>query len=1301
MKNVIPHFTAEALTSDRLHEDFPATALFLDISGFTAMTARLMVHGKEGAEVLSAILNSLFTDLIDAVGERGGFIATFAGDAFTALFPGPLSPAPVYAAQSLQKVFAARGRQQTRFGDFHLTAKVGLSFGQVSSGIVGARGQRAFYFRGPAVDGAAEAEHRASAGQTILDGTLQNELGSDVATSALADSYFVLDRVTRPEIDPPVPGPPDRPKEVLAEFVPQAVLELGLTGEFRSVVSVFLSLREPSAHEQVDQVAGAVLRAAGDYGGYFNSLDFGDKGCTILVLFGAPVAHEDDTVRAADFALRVASELGNGVRIGMTAGTVYAGPVGSERRATYTALGSVVNLSARLMASAAWGDVICDAAGAALPAHYQKESLGAKSYKGISEPVETFRLSGRAEVGAQAAFTGELIGRSTELAALEESVAPLEGRRFAGVLLLTGEAGCGKSRLLQEFAARLDGRATTATLPCDGILRKSLNPAVHHLALSLGTSDVRTPEEKKARFEQGFDTLLGELRATGHTQAVEIERELTRTKSLLAALLGIHYPGSLYEELDAQRRFENTLIALKDLFRARSLIRPLVLVFEDIHWLDSDTKTLLGALTRNMGAFPILIVAAGRNADDGSTPELGLDSETKVRHVELGAIPEGSRRDYVASKLGATPSEELARFIAGRAEGNPFYMEQYCLYLQANGLVTGTDVLNLKQAATDLPTGVNSLLTARLDRLRSELRMAVQAASILGRDFERELLGGMLANPDPSHLLSEGEGEQIWSPETARLYRFRQNLLRDAAYEMQLKERLRELHGMAAHLIESAGSDETRYADLAFHYEQAGDVPKTRHYLELAARHAQANYENERAIHFNERLLVYATSDEERVGVYEREAAVYDVLGRWDDAERVLELGLALTRDQGLAKRRAGVLTRFGEVCQKRGQYDRAVTLLEEAAGLARTAADPALEAGARTFLGRTRWSMGRYPEALASLEEAIDLRRRTDDRRGLALALYYAGVVDRDRGDYPAALRRYDESLALFREVGDRMLITYPVYDIGVIHLYQGRLDEALENFSQASDIYQEIGYQSGSSAALLNLGVIAGRRGRLSEAAAYYERSLQTAEELGEKLAIAYALFSIGTVHYQERDFPRTLHYFEKAFQIMKGIGARGYYGYVLSYLVCTYARMGQTAKALKAAVQHFRNIADTGSDVENGRTHLGVALALSRAGALQGPNSQQAADEIARATEVPPAARAHFERAIEKARAADYVITLLPALREFAAFLFANAPGEAALAGQCLKEAAARAQASGMSLELALIQRTAQENHVPLGS
>lgn len=1262
------------------------------------MTEELMKRGKEGAEVLSGILNTLFEDLIEAVYSRGGIISTFAGDAFTVLFPGEdkrtSAYAAAYSALAFQRFFARHGRQETRFGSFQLAAKVGLGLGEVKYGILGTKGLRAYYYRGEAVTACATAEAYASPGMIVATNVFcQAFHADDLELKATAEGFSQVLSLRRPEIDPPTPSAPDVSSEVLAEFFPQAVINFAETGEFRRVVSIFLSLQEPEGHTQLDTLIGGIRQTASEYGAYFNSLDFGDKGCTVLILFGAPVSHEDDSGRAGACALAIRDKLGQAVRGGITTGTVYAGMVGSQRRSTYTVLGDVINLSARLMMSADPGELLFDEGVLqSLPSSYESEAAGARQFKGIATPVSVFRLTGRGEGPVRSTmFSANLIGRTTELAELEGLLAPLSEGRFAGAVRVYGDAGCGKSHLLDQLARR-HPQYETVFLPADGILRKGFNPLLRHLAAFFEALISVGADDRRAHFETRFAAFLTELQGSADPRMPELADELRRTQSLLGALLGIHWPDSLYERLDPQRRFENTLIAIKDLFRARSLQRPLVIVFEDAQWLDEDTQALIETLSRRMDDFPLALIAVGRAGDDGGPPSVNFAEGTHITDLLLGSIPGDEHSAYLTERLGGTPDQELLDFIASKTEGNPFYMDQFCLYLTRNALIKSNGVMTLAAATEDLPGGVASLLTARLDRMPGDLRSTVQSASVLGRDFEADILAQMMGRTEVADLLMRGEKEQLWTKEEGGLFRFRQSLLRDAAYEMQLREKLRELHGRAGTLIEQIGADdETRFADLAFHFEAAESTTKAIVYLQKAADSAQKNYKNQRALDFYQRLLQYVETPSERTRILMRESEVYDVTGQWDRAIELLEQARAFTTgDEAMA---ASIKVRLGEVLQKQGNYEQAASLLEEAAETADRQKDGATAAAAFTFLGRTRWSMGRYEPAAAALERAIAQRRELSDDHGLALALYYAGVVDRDRGRYEAALQRYDESLSLFQKGQDRMYVTYPIYDLGVIALYRGDLTKALTYFEQANAIYEEVGYQSGRSAALLNLGVIEARSGRLDSALEFYQKSLALAEEIGERLAIAYTLFSIGTVHYQKEDFAATLEYFERAFAPMKAIGARGYYGYVYSYLSCAYARHGKPTKALRAALLHFRNIREVGSDVENGRTHLGVALALSALGNRLPPNAAAAVAEIAKETGLPGEPAAHFEKAISTAEAARFVTTLIPAQREYALYLLSlGTRAGRDRAASLIEQALVGARGAGMQLEVARLERDA---------
>ncbi len=1332
MKNLLPFFIQQRLHEETYEGSLPAHTMFMDISGFTPMTERLMQEGKEGAEILSAEINRLFTALIEAVYSRGGIITGFAGDAFTAIFDVEVGEKPLQileAAQEIQQIFNDHGHAETRFGNFQLQVKVGLSSGLVQWGITGSGGARCYYFRGPAIDGCAQSEQHCDSGEIILDDAIFAKYSDDERPSveakapgyhrfvelsvgterSVAEALSFFHRNEQRQIY----------TETALEFFPRAAIEAP-AGEFRNILCCFVSLRSPEDHDELDALAARLRELSDGYEGYFNNLDFGDKGGTALFVFGAPTSHEDDGSRAANFALEVRSSFGERVRIGLNYGTAFAGMIGSDIRCTYTVEGDAVNTAARLMTSAEWGEILTTAATAQfLGPLFACEDAGRREFKGKSEAIAVSKLTDRKEATFEDFDASLFVGREAELEELSKDFRTLlDDRRFAGVRYIYGEAGSGKSRFLHEVFAKYGApdasgdRVDFAFTHADGILKRSMNPFVNYFVTQFGTHEIDDPVARRDAVDGRITALLGQIEAMpvpddehlrGHRETVLAD--LWRTRSLLGYLVDADVSGSLYEQLDVKGRFENTLIAIKEYFKALALIRPTVIVLEDLHWVDSDSLSVIENMLRYVDELPLLVLVSGRYRDDGTRPRLRLVDDVVVRSVELSALEPPAVQELAGHRLGGEIAANLLQFIGERTRGNPFYITEFCTYLQQNELLANqAGVLDLADTnVADIPASVNALVTARIDRLSLELKEAVQIAAVLGREFDVRVLGRLLGREDIASVLEQGRSEQIWAPtEIQDVCTFQNGLLQEVAYEMQLRDRLRGIHGRAAEiLVERYGENPARAAEVAYHYEQAENDDGARRYYGLAADYAYDNYKSDKAQEFFDKLLDYAQDTDATIAILERKVNLLELTGRWDEALGIINDGLQLA---GEDQQKAGEWkARMGEVYQKKGDYDRAATYLFEAANLGKALNADRLLADAHGHLGRNYWSTGRYDKALECFDEAVEANRRLNDRRGIALSQYYAGVVYRDRNEYDRAMQLYNDSLRTFEEIGDRRYATYPLYDIGIIHQYQGRLAEAREYFEKTEKLYAEIGYRSGSSATLLNLGVIEMRRGEYDKALEYFAHALSVAEEIGESMAVGYTLFSIGTAYYHLHRYDETLKHFQQAFTIMRKIGARGYYGYVFAYLTCTFARTNKAAKALHAALQHLKNIQELGgSDVENGRTHLGIALVLAQGGKF-GPNARKLLDEIRSVTGLPDKADAYFEFAVQTARKAEYVMTLVPALREYGAYLAgraSRAPWFAERARDCLAEAHSLAQSMGLDGERVLIEEYAGSHGIEIG-
>ncbi|HSH04029.1 MAG TPA: adenylate/guanylate cyclase domain-containing protein, partial [Anaerolineae bacterium] len=360
MPKVVPEFILQQYVAGERSGEFGAVGLFVDVSGFTAVTNILMQHGNETAETLAIIMQSIFEPLIAAVYEQGGFITGFAGDAFTALFAGEveeMGARALAAGVKIQTVLNEQGLRQTDYGSFAFAVKQGLAVGDVQWGILEPDDEglpASYYFSGEAVDGCAEAEHQAKPGEIILTRAVADLLVDVIDYEPIGERFCRWERVVGvlPEV---MPIESAEPAEMWLKFVDEGVAAKVTDGEFRQVVSLFLNLKDIHTTEQLTIFMQSVFRLQKRYGGYLNHIDFGDKGCNLLLFWGMPSSFENDLERALNFVLAIPTVTPGTFRAGVTYQRMYAGLIGSVQRQVYSCYGQGVNLAARMMTAAPWG----------------------------------------------------------------------------------------------------------------------------------------------------------------------------------------------------------------------------------------------------------------------------------------------------------------------------------------------------------------------------------------------------------------------------------------------------------------------------------------------------------------------------------------------------------------------------------------------------------------------------------------------------------------------------------------------------------------------------------------------------------------------------------------------------------------------------------------------------------------------------------------------------------------------------------------------------------------------------------
>ncbi len=603
---------------------FQGAAMFLDVSGFTALSERLGQRGSTGTEELVGILNRFFEPAIDLVRGSGGEVVAFGGDAITAVWPGEGSlVAAAACAERLASLSRRRGQLHTSIGAFEFAVRIGVAAGSVDVAVEGRADRLVVLTHGDAIDRAVACEHEAALGSVVT----REEPGGYPAPG-VSGGRPPIGGVT-PSVDP---SPFAHP--VTVERVRRG--DTTLIDGHRRVTMVFAELPAVTPRtetEALDAVASsirAVVDAALDLGGEIIQITGGDKGTVALLTFGAPTSSPDDTCRAVAAGMRLTGEV-TGSAIGIGTGTVFAGQVGGSVRSVYTVIGDVVNLAARLMQRAEPGSVLVDEATAsATAATFAYDGWQTVQVKGKDEGARVAHLvgqRGRVWPTNRLATDGPMLGRSEQLAHAERALEPRE----AGVrrVVIRGAPGIGKSRLGRAVADRAAARGW------------------HVVAGGfVGFGD--------APPYAGWQPVLRDILSTHGGGQAAVERLLPGSGDLtplLGPILGLGLPetgrsAAIVGELRSELAEELAARVIE----AAARERPVLIELEDWQWADRSSARLLDVLTTRSSEAPVTVLITQRHPQDG-TPVPPREHDIVI---DLAELDDAATRDVAVSVLART-----------------------------------------------------------------------------------------------------------------------------------------------------------------------------------------------------------------------------------------------------------------------------------------------------------------------------------------------------------------------------------------------------------------------------------------------------------------------------------------------------------------------------------------------------------------------------------------------------------------------------------------------------------------------
>ncbi len=924
----VPTMLAQRLVTDPapleapLAERFQAVVMLVDITGFTALTEQWAIPGINGAEAISELLNNYFSQLIEIIHVYGGDVVKFAGDALLAVWKDatPLdltllaSSCALNIQQKLQNYSPADG--------VSLTMRIGLGQGElVAAHVGGMRGRWEFVVTGTPVTQASLAEIRAAPGQVVVSAEMQIQLAE---VASFADGALV-------SLDAPLPPHKTEPSHrvdastldaavaALRTYIPGAIINRLAAGqgswmaELRRVTVLFINLPDfgqaaaaaPAPDVQAGRLFGAqmVMRTLQEtiyrYEGSVNKISVDEKGVTLLAAFGLPpVSHEDDAARGVMTAMDVIERmktLGLVCHVGVTTGRVFCGAIGHATRREYTIIGQVVNLSARLMASAIRMKredlhILCDKS-TWDAAHDQIafDALEPVKVKGIEQPVPIFKPLHRLQTSNRSA--GKLVGRLAECALLNHGLDALQAGQ-GGIMIVEGEAGIGKSRLIEELLQNAASRNLTILVGAGDAIEKSASyhawrPIFRQL---FGVENVLAGLEAGRQGQDLLDATQIEAILAAFREHLP---ELTQLSPLLDSVLGVDLPDNeLTQHIRGEARAFETQRLLVALLEQAAKTAPVLLVMEDAHWLDSASWALVYAVAQ---ALPLLdMVVASRPL--GETPPLDytrLLAIPNTQVLKLQPLPMEDAFALVCQRLGTrTLPQPVRNMIAEKAEGHPFFSEELAYALRDSGLLTienGECTLNasIEELNALIPNTIEGVITSRIDRLTSQQQLTLKVASVIGRVFAMRVLQDIHPIQTDRPLLQEHlqrleqlDLTPLDTPAPDTTYIFKHIITQEVAYNLMLFTQRKQLHRTVAEWYENTHAHDLSpyYPLLAHHYSQAEDATKTIEYMVKAGEQSLLQFANQEAIRFLSEALNLAGKELPRTPEARLERARWELM---------------------------------------------------------------------------------------------------------------------------------------------------------------------------------------------------------------------------------------------------------------------------------------------------------------------------------------------------------------------------------------------------------------------------------------
>ena len=1090
----VPHLVREWAVDEadrpRLHRRLSGTLVFADVSGFTKMSERLSKQGKLGAETIVEVIEDCFTRLLGVSTSFGGTLIQFGGDAVLLFFRGhghELRAAA--AALEMRRTVRSLGDLTRAAAGVRLSMTVGVHSGDFDWFLVG-RSHRQLVLGGSSASVLVQLEGAAERGQVLVGPSTAAALDARNLGVAGEAPPRLLGSIEAPaHVVGPVPSTQEMAPYV-ALGLRQSVTEGRVESEHRTATAAFIQYGGldavidqhggDEAARRLDALMTGTQAAIDARGICFQSADLGIDGGKFYLSAGAPLSTGQDEEDML-LALReiVSLDVGLTLRAGVNSGSIFTGEIRTDDRATFLSMGDPVNLAARVMAKARPGTVY-----ATTPVLDRSRTLFALTpvepflVKGKARPVVAFEVGeGRNVRNGVASGDVPLVGRTTEMQAFRDACA--EAIAGAGAFLrLVADAGAGKSRLLQEFQASA-GAMAFHRVSCR--LYQSSTP---YFPFSMLLGEVLSLSEGDRE---------GDLR-----RVVERHRpDLVPWLSLIGTACGLELePSSEVLALEPEFRREQLESAVVSLL-ATVLTDPVTLCIEDTQWMDDASCQLADALVADLEGRPWVVLLAQRPDSGGPTEHL-READVPLRLHPLNA---GQLVELVGALTEADPlPDHQVSGLVERSGGNPLFLLELLNAVQAGG------------DADALPTSVEALLTARIDRLAGAERTLLRHLSVLGASFDPAYVvdvaptGASLGHDAFARL-----EEFVRTDDEGRVW-FRHNLVRDVAYEGLPFRVRRTLHERVGESILTRVGDDVEEESplLSLHFHQAGRHQDAWRFSTMAGDRAKAMYANADAATLYRRALQCASQVDVdgrlRVQVWESLGDVVELTGDVAGARRAYVAARRLSVDDPIVEARMLLKTAFLD--ERLGHFVTAVRSVRRGLRVLEPVGDDGDEMRAELWgwLAATRIRQGQFAQGLLAAGEAVRLADPLGDSATLARALMELDFA-RSRVADEAELVGTRRALAIYTELGDIGGEATAANILGAYAYFAGQWEDAVALYRRSRLARERTGDAAGVATANANLAEVLLEQGSLTEAEALLESAVAVWRASDDPWSVAFA--------------------------------------------------------------------------------------------------------------------------------------------------------------------------------------------------